>query len=37
VLVTHDLDQARRLCHRIAIVEAGRLVRVGGPLEVLHA
>lgn len=37
VLVTHDLDQARRLCHRVGVVEAGRLVQVGLTAEVLHA
>ncbi len=37
VLVTHDRDQARRLCHRVAFIEAGRLVRVGTPEEVLSA
>lgn len=37
VLVTHDLDQARRLCRRVAIMDAGRLVRIGATPEVLHA
>ncbi len=37
VLVTHDLDQARRLCHRVAIMEAGLLVQVGVTSEVLRA
>ncbi len=37
VLVTHDLDQARRLCQRVAIIEAGRLVQVGMTEEVLRA
>jgi len=37
VLVTHDLDQARRLCQRVAIMEAGRLVQVGMTEEVLRA
>lgn len=37
VLVTHDLDQARRLCHRVAIMEAGRLVQFGTVQEVLRA
>ena len=37
VLVTHDRDQARRLCHRVAFIEAGRLVRIGTPEEVLSA
>jgi putative ABC transport system ATP-binding protein len=37
VLVTHDRDQARRLCSRIAIFEAGRLVQLGTTVEVLGA
>jgi putative ABC transport system ATP-binding protein len=37
VLVTHDLDQARRLCRRVGIMETGRLVRIGATEEVLHA
>ncbi|MFZ0795179.1 MAG: ATP-binding cassette domain-containing protein [Candidatus Korobacteraceae bacterium] len=35
ILVTHDRDQARRLCDRVAIIEAGHLVRQGTPAEVL--
>jgi len=37
VLVTHDRDQARRLCSRIAMLEAGRLVQFGTTAEVLGA
>lgn len=37
VLVSHDRDQARRLCHRVAFIESGRLVRIGTPEEVLLA
>jgi len=37
VLVTHDREQARRLCPRVALIEAGRLVQMGPPLEVLRA
>jgi putative ABC transport system ATP-binding protein len=37
VLVSHDRDQARRLCDRVAFIEAGRLVRIGTPEEVLSA
>ncbi len=37
VLVTHDRDQARRLCDRVAILEAGRLVQIGTAVEVLGA
>ena len=35
VMVTHDRDQARRLCHRVALIELGKLVRVGPPEQVL--
>jgi putative ABC transport system ATP-binding protein len=37
VLVTHDRGQARRLCDRVALIEAGRLVQMGAPVEVLGA
>jgi putative ABC transport system ATP-binding protein len=35
VMVTHDRDQARRLCHRVALIEGGKLVQVGTPDQVL--
>jgi putative ABC transport system ATP-binding protein len=37
VLVTHDREQARRVCDRVATIEAARLVQVGTPAEVLGA
>ncbi len=37
ILVTHDRDQARRLCDRIVLLEAGHLVYCGTPAEVLDA
>jgi putative ABC transport system ATP-binding protein len=37
VMVTHDRDQARRMCDRVALLEAGRLVQYGKPAEVLGA
>jgi putative ABC transport system ATP-binding protein len=37
VLVTHDRDQARRLCDRVALLETGHLVELGTTLEVLGA
>lgn len=38
VLVTHDREQARRLCNRVAVLQTGHLVREGTPAEVLlHA
>jgi putative ABC transport system ATP-binding protein len=37
VMVTHDRDQARRMCDRVALLEAGCLVQYGTPAEVLGA
>jgi ABC-type methionine transport system ATPase subunit len=37
VLVTHDRDQARRLCSRVVLMEAGRATRCGLAMEVLGA
>jgi putative ABC transport system ATP-binding protein len=37
VMVTHDRDQARRMCDRVALMEAGRLIQYGNPAEVLGA
>ena len=37
VMVTHDRDQARRLCQRVVLLEAGRLVQSGTAVEVLGA
>ena len=36
-MVTHDRDQARRMCDRVALMEAGRLIHTGTPAEVLRA
>ena len=35
VLVTHDMAEALLLAHRIAVMKAGRLVRLGTPAELL--
>lgn len=35
VLVTHDLDEARRLADRIAVIHRGRTLQTGPPEEVL--
>ena len=35
VLTTHDLDQAERLADRVAIIDAGRIVALGTPVELL--
>lgn len=37
VLVTHDREQARRICDRVGSMEQGRLVHMGTPSEVLRA
>jgi glycine betaine/proline transport system ATP-binding protein len=36
VFITHDLDEALRLAHRIAILKDGQLVQVGAPSEILE-
>jgi ABC-type branched-subunit amino acid transport system ATPase component len=35
LLVEHDMDLVRRLCPRILVLEAGRLLAQGVPAEVL--
>jgi putative ABC transport system ATP-binding protein len=37
VLVTHDREQARRICDRVGTMEHGRLIHMGTPQEVLRA
>jgi putative ABC transport system ATP-binding protein len=37
VMVTHDRDQARRLCDRVALIERGRMAQLGSAAEVLGA
>lgn len=37
VLVTHDMDEAERLCDRVAILHDGRLVTCGRPVELATA
>ncbi len=37
LLVTHDREQAMRICDRVAMMEKGRLLRMGTPSEVLRA
>jgi len=37
VMVTHDRDQARRMCQRVILLEAGRLIQSGTAVEVLGA
>ena len=35
VFITHDLDEAIRIGHRIAIMKDGRIVQVGTPEEIV--
>ena len=37
VMVTHDRDQARRLCDRVALIEHGRMTQLGLAAEVVGA
>ncbi|HVU16681.1 MAG TPA: ABC transporter ATP-binding protein [Candidatus Didemnitutus sp.] len=37
VLTTHDLDEAARLCDRIAILDHGRVVAAGAPADIVNA
>lgn len=36
IFISHDLDEAMRIGDRIAIMEGGRVVQIGTPLEILH-
>jgi osmoprotectant transport system ATP-binding protein len=36
VFVTHDIDEALRLASRIAIMDRGRIVQLGTPLDILE-
>ena len=35
MLTTHFMDEAERLCDRLAIVDAGRIIAAGTPAELL--
>lgn len=35
LFVTHDMDEALKLANRIAVLDHGRLIQVGTPLEIL--
>ena len=37
VLTTHYMEEAERLCDRVAVVDHGHLVRVGSPVELIAA
>lgn len=36
LFITHDLNLARRICHRIAVMKDGRVVEVGTPEEIFE-
>ncbi len=36
-LTTHFMDEAERLCHRLAIMDHGRIMASGTPRELIHA
>jgi ABC-2 type transport system ATP-binding protein len=37
VLVTHDMEEAERLCDRVAVIHDGRLLTIGRPVELVTA
>ena len=37
VLTTHFMEEAERLCHRLAIIDRGRLIAAGTPRELIAA
>jgi ABC-2 type transport system ATP-binding protein len=37
LLTTHDMEEARELCERVAIMHAGRVVALGTPAELQSA
>jgi ABC-2 type transport system ATP-binding protein len=37
VLVTHDMEEAERLCDRVAVIHDGRLLSIGRPVELVTA
>ncbi|HYR35164.1 MAG TPA: ATP-binding cassette domain-containing protein [Burkholderiales bacterium] len=37
VLTTHFMEEAERLCHRLAIMDRGRLIATGSPRELIAA
>jgi peptide/nickel transport system ATP-binding protein len=36
ILITHDLGLAARYCHRVVVMEQGRLVEEAAPLQLFH-
>ncbi|MCA3132654.1 MAG: ATP-binding cassette domain-containing protein [Betaproteobacteria bacterium] len=37
LLTTHFMDEAERLCHRLAVIDQGRIVAEGSPRELIQA
>jgi ABC-2 type transport system ATP-binding protein len=37
VLVTHDMDEAERLCDRVAVIDGGRVLACGRPSELVSS
>jgi ABC-2 type transport system ATP-binding protein len=37
VLTTHYMDEAERLCDRVAIVDHGKVIALGSPRELIHS
>ena len=37
MLTTHHMEEAERLCHRLAILDRGRLIAAGSPRELIAA
>ena len=36
LLTTHYMDEAERLCDRVAVVDAGKVIALGTPAELIH-
>jgi glycine betaine/proline transport system ATP-binding protein len=36
IFISHDIEEAVRIGHRIAIMEGGRVVQIGTPLELIE-
>lgn len=37
VLITHEMQVIRKICHRVAVMEAGKVVEIGDVLEVFQS
>ncbi|MEZ7171884.1 methionine ABC transporter ATP-binding protein [Sporosarcina sp. OR05] len=37
VLITHEMHVIRKICHRVAVMEAGRVVEIGNVLDVFQS